>query len=177
MVRLQVRQLFARIKLRVDLRMGLHDAAVFADHIRDAASVFILLVVRCAVGDPDLSSRVRDQRELKIILRREALVLLRSVEADADDPRVFLLVFVVEVPEPGTLSRSTRSLRFDEKPEHDFLAAHVAEAHGPPAVIGGLEVGSLVAHLQHTGAAKDSLPDEAKRTTNGHGSYCMHVAD
>jgi hypothetical protein len=47
------------------------------------------------------------------------------VEARAKDGGVLLFVLVDEVPEPGTLCRSTRCVSLRIKPQHDLAAAQI----------------------------------------------------
>ena len=96
-------------------------------------------------------------------LIRELPVLLRRVEADAEDLRVLLLVLPDEVPEPGTFLRSTGCVGLRIEPEHHFLSAQIAQANGIAVVVDRLEVGRSVTRLQHlsrsSGHGSDDAPD------------------
>ena len=79
----------------------------------------------------------------------ELLVVVRLIEAGAEDLDVFRLVVVEEVPEPGTLCRSAGRVRFGEKPQQHFLTAEVAKLDFVPAMIGHLKIRRRIADLQH----------------------------
>ena len=129
--------------------MGLGDLALFVDHIGDAAGVFVFLGVAGAVGQADLVVRVAEEGEVEVELLGEVLVRRLGVETDAEDLRVFGFVLGLEVPEPGTLTRSAGCVGLRVEPEDDFLAAQIAQADGVAVVIGGLEIGSGFAGLEH----------------------------
>jgi hypothetical protein len=92
---------------------------------------------------------------VEVVFFGKALALFARIKADADDLRVLLLVFIGEVPEPGTLCRSARGVGFREEPEHDFLPPQIAEAQRFAMMIGGLEIGGGLARLQHAGSSED----------------------
>ena len=146
---LQVRQLLPRIVARVDLRMRLRNLPLLVDHVGDAPRVLVFRTVGRAVRHPEFVVGVGDQREREVVFLREGRVVRGLVEADADDFGVLLLVVAGEVPEPGTLCRSTGCVRFGEEPEHDFASAHVAESERAAVLIGRVEVGSGVTGFQH----------------------------
>ena len=129
--------------------MRLGDLPVLVDHVGDAAGVFVFRRVGRAVRDADRFLGVAEEREGEVELLGEAAVLFDAVEADADDLRVLRLVFDVEVPEPGTLTRSTGGVGLRIEPEDDFLAAEVGELHAVALVIENVEVGSGVAWVEH----------------------------
>ncbi len=142
--------------------MGLGDFAVLVDHIGDAARVFVFRGFRCAVCEADLAVGVAEQREGEVVFLGERGVGFFIIEADAEDLRVLRFVLLREVPEPGTFPRSTGSVGFRIKPQHDFLAAQVAEAHAVAVVVGDVEVGSGIAGLEH-GSLFLSLEVERRR--------------
>jgi hypothetical protein len=131
--------------------MGLGDRAILIDHIRDAAGVLVFRGGRCAVGEADLAIGVAEQGEGKVIFLCERGVGLLVIETDAEDLGVLRFVLLREVPEPGTFPRSTGGVGFRVEPEHDLLAAQVAEAHAVAVMVGDVEVGSGIAGLQHVG--------------------------
>jgi len=103
--------------------MRLCDLAVFIDHVRDAACVFVLCIFGGAVCEADFAIGIAEQREGEVELLCEGRVFLLGVEADAEDDGVFCGVLVDEVPEPGTFDRSTGGIGLWIEPEHDLLAA------------------------------------------------------
>jgi hypothetical protein len=146
--------------------VGLGDLPFLVDHVRDAARIFVLRRVGGAVREADLVLGVAEQREREVELLGEAAILLDRVETDADDLCVLRFVLEVEVPEPGTLTRSTGGVGLWVEPEDDFLAAQVGELHTVALVIDGVEVGSGIAYVQHLWfssreCAKDSAEGHA----------------
>ena len=137
--------------------MDLSDLSLLVDHVRDAACVFVFRRVGGTVRDPDLAVGVAQQREGELVLGREVRVVFDAVEADADDLRVLFLVLAREVPEPGTLGRSAAGIRFRIEPEHELLAAEVAQLHAIAVVIERLEIRRGIAHLQHLRTSHETL--------------------
>ena len=142
--------------------MRLGDLPFFVDHVGDAAGVLVLSGISRAVGDADGAVGVAEEREREVVLFREAPVGLFVVEADAEDAGVLLLVLADEVPEPGTFPRSTGGVGLRVEPEHDLLAAEVAETDAVSLVVDGFEIGRLLAGLEHVSLpASESLDDSA----------------
>jgi hypothetical protein len=137
------------------VRLG--DLAVLVDHVRDPARVLVFRRVGGAVCDADLAVGVAEERERKVILLRELRVVLDAVEADADDLRVLLVVLRREVPEPGTLGRSASGIGLRIEPEHELLAAEVAELHAISVVIDRLEIRRGIAYIQHLSTSEKVL--------------------
>jgi hypothetical protein len=129
------------------MRFG--DAAVLVDEVGDAAGVFVADARGGAVGETDLAVRVAQQWVGEVELFGEAGVLLGRVETGAEDLRVLRGVLIVEVPEPGTLEGSARCVGLRKEPEHDSLAAQIAEADLAAGMVADLELGRDVANLQH----------------------------
>jgi hypothetical protein len=130
--------------------MCFRDFAFLVDHVRNAFCVFGGRRIGGAVGEADFAVRVAEEGEGEAELFGEALVVLRRIEADAEDLRVFGLVLRVEVPEPGTLPRSTGGVGFRIEPEHDLFAAQVAELHAVAVVIGNVEIRGRIAGIEHS---------------------------
>ena len=167
-------QLLSRIRCRVDLRVGLGDLAFLVDDVGDAAGVLVLGGVGGTVGETDLAFGVAEQGEGEVELFGEAAVRFDGIEADAQDLRVLGLELHVEVPEPGTLTRSTRGVGLRIEPEHDFLAAPVGELHAIAVVIDDVEIGSGLAGLKHF---RFSSQQGAQDTAEGHGEHCSRRVD
>lgn len=129
--------------------MRLGDAAVLVDDVGDAAGVFVAGARGRAVRETDLPVRVAQQGVGEGELLREAGVLVCRVETRAEDLRVLRGVLIVEVPEPGTLEGSARCVGLRKEPEHDSLAAQIAESDLAAGVVADLELGRDVANLQH----------------------------
>jgi len=148
--------------------MRLYDLPFLVDEIRDAAGVLVFRGVARAVGEADLPVGVADQREGKVELRGEALVVFALVEADADDLCVLRFVLVAEVPEPGTLRGSAGCVGLRIEPEDDFLSAKVAETDGVAVMIDSFEIGGDVARLQHARTSCERLPSETQCARDRH---------
>ena len=127
--------------------MGLSDAAVFVDHIGDPLCVLIFRRARSAVGHSDFPIGIAEKRKWKAELLGEARIVLEFIEAGPEDLDVFRLVFVVEVPEPGTFCRSTGCVRFRKKPQQNLFTAEVAEPYAASQVIGSLKLRRRIADL------------------------------
>jgi hypothetical protein len=146
--------------------MRLGDLAVFVDHVGDAAGVFVFRGGRGTVGETDLAVGVAEQREGEVVFLCEGGVGFFVIEADAEDLGVLRFVLLREVPEPGTFPRSTGGVGFRIEPEHDLLAAQVAEAHAVAVVVGNVEVGSGIAGLEHVRfSSRQKLNDAAEGHT------------
>lgn len=171
----QRRQLFLRVIPGIHLRVRLRDLPLLVDNVGDAAGVLVFRRVARAVRETDLAVGVADQREGKIKLRGEALVVLACVEADADDLGVLLLVFFGQVPEPGTFGRSARCVGLRIEPEDDFLSAEIAEADGTAVMIDGLEIGGGIARLQHARTSSQRLPRVAQCARDRHTDILLCV--
>lgn len=163
-VSLQALELRLRIARRIHLRVRLGHLPLFVDHVRDAAGVLVFRGLGGAVREADLALRVAEQREGEVVLLREAGVGFLVVEADAEDSGVLGFVLFDEVPEPGPFPRSTGCVGLRIEPEHDFLAAQVGKAHAIALVIVDVEVGSLLAGLDHgRSSSGHHLDDSAQR--------------
>lgn len=104
---LQCLELLPRVRLGIHLSMDLGDAALLVDEVGDAAGVFVAWTAGGAVGQADFPVGVTEQRKGEVVLLGEAGVVFYGVEADAEDLRVLRFVLLGQVPEPGTLGRST----------------------------------------------------------------------
>jgi hypothetical protein len=78
-------ELFFGIRPRVHLRVGLCDPPLFINDIGDPAGVLVLRAAGSAVGESDGVVGVGEKRKREVELLGEAGVLLRGVEADAED--------------------------------------------------------------------------------------------
>ena len=105
--------------------MRCSDAAVFVDQVGNPLRVLIAWRGRRTVGDADLAIGIAEQRERKFVFLRESGVVLRLVEAGAEDLDVLRLVVAVEVPEPGTLGGSPGCISLREEPKQHFFSAEV----------------------------------------------------
>ena len=153
--RLQRGQLLLRIRAWIDLRICGGDAAVFVDHISNPLRVLISGRGRRAVGDTDLAVGVAEQRERKFVFLREFGVVLRLIEAGAEDLDILRLVVLVEVPEPGTFGGSTGCVGFGKEPQQHFFSAEVAKLHAFSVMIADFEIRRGIADLQHRPTSND----------------------
>jgi len=127
----------------------LRDHAVLVDHVRDAARVFVFRRVAGTIGDSDGAIGVAEQGEREVELLGEVAILRGRVETDAEDLRVLRLVLDLEVPEPGTLTRSTGCVGLRIKPEDDSLPSQIGKLHAVAEMIGNVEIGGRSAGAQH----------------------------
>jgi hypothetical protein len=127
--------------------VNLRNPSVFVNQIRDPARVFVGRAVTCTVGETELAIGVAEQRKIESILLRELGAVFTLVEADADDLYVLLVVFGLEVPEPGTFCGSARGVSLREEPEDDLFPLHVLQADRLSGVIFGVEVRSGITGL------------------------------
>jgi hypothetical protein len=142
-------ELLGRIRRRAHLRMRLRDLPLFVDDVSDAPRVLVFRRIGRAVRQPDLPVGVAKQRKVEAELLGESPVLLLRVEADAEDGGVLRGVLFGEVPEPGTLSRSTGCVGFRIEPEHDLFAAQVRQTDAVAVVIDGVEIRSSITRREH----------------------------
>jgi hypothetical protein len=163
---LQLRELRARIACRIDLGMRLRDFAFFVDHVGDAARIFVFGRISGAVGETDLPVDVAQEGEWEVELLGESLVVRRLVETDPENAGVLLLVLFDEVPEPGPFFRSAGCIGLRVKPEHDLAATQVAQADVILFMIQHIEVGGLLARLEHFSS---SSKQHLQHSANGHG--------
>ena len=77
---LQRRQLFLRIRARINFRMHLRDASVLVDQVRDASRVLILRRFGGAICKTDLVIGIAQQREVEILLLGKFLIGFDAVE-------------------------------------------------------------------------------------------------
>ena len=134
---------------RVHLGIGLLDASVGPDQVADALRGGRLGVVAGPVGQADLPRGVAQEREVVVELPGEGGVLLRGVEADAQDLRALLRVLLVVVAEPATLLGSTRGVGLWVEPEDHRPAAVVRQLLELPRVILHREIGGHLTLFEH----------------------------
>jgi hypothetical protein len=132
----------------VDLFVPLLDLAVAVDDDADPGGALLGVDVG-AVGRPDRSVGVGEEREGEVELLGEFLVVGRAVEGRPENDGVLAVVVGFEVAEPATLGRSARGVRLRVEPEDDRLALEVGQLHRVAVVIAPGEIGRLVAWLQH----------------------------
>jgi hypothetical protein len=154
---LQRRQLFLRIGARIDLRMDLRDPPLLVDHVRDPPGVLVLRRFGGAVRQTDLVVGIAQQRKVEFLLLREFAIGFDAVEGSADDLDVLRGVLGGEVSEPETFGGSAGCVGLRKEPQHDFLAAKVAELHATTHVIGSLEWGSSITDFQHRSTSSCTL--------------------
>lgn len=127
--------------------MRLGNLSLLVDDVRDPFRVFVFRRISRAVRDSDLAIRVAQQREREVVLFRELRIRGDVIETDAQDCGVLRLVLGDEVPEPGTLGRSAGCVGLRIKPQHDPAPAQIVQRNLVAAVIGYLEVRSVVANV------------------------------
>lgn len=159
---LQRPELLLRVIPRVDFVVDLRDFPLLVDHVRDALRVFVFRTARRAVRDPDLAIRVAQQRKCKVEFLSKLRIVFDRIKTDAENLSVLLFVLAGEVPEPGTLCRSTGCIGLRIEPQHDLLAAVVAQLRALAAVVGDFEIGCLIANFEHRRTSSDVLPRESQ---------------
>ena len=135
--------------------MDLLDAPLRVDQVCNALRVLVGNRPGSAVCETEVPVTVGDEWEGEPLLVGEGAARVGGVEADADDLGAELPVFLVSVPEPETLGRSPGGVGFREEPQDDPLASQVAQAYGPPKMIGRVEVGRGLPRLEHPPAPAD----------------------
>lgn len=140
----------------VHVRVGLQNDAVRTDQVADALRVLGVGALAGAVGDAGRAGRVAEKRKVEAELLREGLVLLRGVEADAQDLGILLLVAGDLVAEPATFLRSPGGVGLRIKPEHDVLSREVGETDRRAVVRRKLEQRSCLTFFQHLLMTLDS---------------------
>jgi hypothetical protein len=134
--------------------MRLGDLPLLVDDVRDPFRVLVLRRIRSAVRESDFAIGVAEQRELEVELFGELRIPFNVIEADAEDGGVLRLVLGDEVPEPGTLGRSTGCVGFRIKPKHDLAAAQIVKRNFAALMVAHLEVRSLIANVQHASSSE-----------------------
>ena len=145
----------------VDLGIDREDVTVGADDVAHPPGVGGVPVVTCAVGEPDVPSRVAEKGEVEVELLRESAVLVLRVEADSQNLGVRLLELPDVVAEPATFGRSAGGIRLGIEPEDDDLPEVVSQPNEIPPVILDFEVRRFLAFLQHRRLSR--FPHEARR--------------
>lgn len=145
--------------------MRLQDHTLLIDDIRDATRVFVFRGIRGTVVESDGALDVAEQRKREVELLGELAVVGRRVEADAEDEGVLRFVLRLEVPEPGTLTRSPRGIGLRIEPQHDLLAAQLGEPHAIPKMIVDFKVRSRTPGRQHLRLPSHQCLDDS---TDGH---------
>jgi len=146
---------------RVDLGIDREDVTVGADDVAHPPGGGGVPVVTCAVGEPDVPSRVAEKGEVEVELLRESAVLVLRVEADSQNLGVRLLELPDVVAEPATFGRSAGRIRLGIEPEDDDLPEVVSQPNEIPPVILDFELGCFVSPLQHRRISRS--PHEAHR--------------
>ncbi len=149
--------------------MGLGDAAVLVDQVRDAAGVLVFRTAGGTVGNADLPIRVADQRKSEPVFRGELPVLFGRVEADPDDRGVLFPVLLGQVPEPGPFRGSPGCVGLWIEPEDDFLSAQIAQADALSFMVDGFEIGCGISRLEHACSSRDLFDREPQGSEEGHG--------
>jgi hypothetical protein len=147
-------QLLGRIGRRIDLSVRLADHPVRTDEVGDPPRELLGRTAGCSIAERDCPVGVGDERKVEFVFVSECRVVLRVVEADADDRSVLLLIGIGEVPEPGTFGCSARCVGLRIEPENDVPPAVIAERNPLPLEGSSFEVGSEVARLERQGASE-----------------------
>lgn len=141
--------------------MDLLDTPLRVDQVGNALRVLVGSRPGSAVCETETPVPVGDEWEGEPLLVGEGAARVGAIEADADDLGAELPVILVSVPEPETFGRSPGGVGLREEPEDDPLPAQVAQAYGPPEMIGGVEVGRGLPRLEHPPAPADCREGKA----------------
>ena len=129
--------------------MCLRDLSLLVDDVGNAPRVLVFRTVARAIAQTDGTIFVGQQREREPELLRKPLVLVRRIEADAEDLRVFIRVLRREVPEPGTFSRSAGCIRLRIEPEDHFLPPQIGQLDALSFMRGSFEIRSSITRVEH----------------------------
>lgn len=134
---------------RLDLAIGLDDAAVGTDQIADPGRVLALRVVGGAIGDTDLLVDVAQKVEGKIELVAKGPLVGGRIETDSQDDRVFGAEVLDSVTEPLAFSGSTGRVGLGVEPEHDIMPPVLLHAGRYAVMVRKREIRRRVPLLQH----------------------------
>ena len=135
---------------RIDLRIGLGDRAVRPDQVRDTARGPRIRVVARAVGEPDLPSRIAEQREGKAVLFGKGGVLLDGVETRAEDGAITGFEFADSITESAALGCSAGCVGGRIEPEKEVAPGIIVGRDVLAAMGGNSKCGCLLAFIQHS---------------------------
>ena len=102
--------------------VGLADSAIRADQVADALGRPGVRCVAGAIGQADLPRRIAEEGKGVVEFLGEGGILLDCVKRDSQDLGIVRLKLCVEVAEPATFFRSTRSIRLRIEPHQNVLA-------------------------------------------------------
>lgn len=134
---------------RHDLRIGLFDAPVRSDEVRDSPRTLRVRTIAGPVGERDLAIRIAEERKTEIELVVKCCVLFRGVEADPQYVDLSLVECRALVAEPAPFDRSTRRVGFRIEPEQDTPAPQCGQGQIVALVGLGREVGSQGSGCEH----------------------------
>ena len=142
------------MRLRRGLRDHVHDRAVGVDDERRAVHAHVRLAVHLLLAPDavllgDGVVRVGEQREVEVLLVVELRDRRDRVGRDAEHGHAGGLVVAAVVADAARLRRAPGGVGLGIEVEDDGPAAQAREAHGGAVVVGELEVGGLVAGLDH----------------------------
>ena len=126
-------QHFLSVGARVDPGKDMGNDAVFIDNVGDpAGKTSIPGAIRLAQD----MVRVAQQREGKASVGGEGAVVFDRVKTSPENLHMALRESIMEVTEPAPFGSSAPGVGFGIKPQHDFLAAQICQAHGRTIVRG-----------------------------------------
>ena len=150
------------------LRVELQDSPFLVDQARHALRGPRRRIVGRSVRDAEAPVGVAEEREREGELLREGCVVLRRVEARAEDRRVQLVEVADSITESDALGGSAGGVGLREEPEQHLPPAEVPERDPAAVARGGGEVGGGIAGLQH-GARIPHSVRQRKVTVPGRG--------
>src|SRR3989442_7225029 len=159
----EVLQDLADVLARRDLRVVTQNPTLLVDETRDTPRGACRAIVGGAVREGEALVGVAEEREGQRELPGEGGVVLRRVEARAEDHRVQRFEVADSITESDAFGRSAGGVGLRVEVEQDLLAAQVGEADGAAVVRGGGELGSGISGLQHAAL----LPEPRSHTPTG----------
>ena len=147
--------MIARINLVIDTR----DFARFVDQDTDSLRIPRLHVVARAIGEPERSLGVAQDRKVVVVLLREGGVLFNGVEARPQHRDIVLVEVGLMVAEPATLDRSARCVGLRIKPDQDLSVAQILKRDQVPLMRLQGEIRSDISGLnrhRHSTPRRDS---------------------
>src|SRR5487761_102288 len=137
---------------RIDLIIDARDTAVLVDQKTHSLGRWSFAIGACAVCERGFPRRVGEQRETEFVVMRECGVRFGSVETDAQDLDLVLVVVALMVAEAASFDGASGSARGGIKPQQDFSSAQVRARNDPAVVSGKRKFRRAISNLEHRGS-------------------------
>jgi hypothetical protein len=103
-----------------------------------------------AIGDRDLAIHVAQQAERESILAGEGGIVVRGIEAGAEDDDVVFVEVRLLIAEPATFGRSAGGVGPGVEPEQNLVSAQRCERHGGRVMRRKNEVRRRISNFHHS---------------------------